>query len=484
MRFRKIIEECGCLRYEGAENPEITMVSSDSRTVKRGSLFIAIEGYLDNGLRYIEDAVKRGAEAVVVEEKFRDMMKGYSALPIGYTSNARKCSLSIARSFYGRPSRGLKLIGVTGTNGKTTVTYLIEALLSSSGANPGVIGTISYRYNDRTIKAKNTTPDPISIQSLLKDMRESGVSHVIMEVSSHALAMDRVLPEDFDCAIFTNLSQDHLDFHHSMDAYFEAKKKLFLGLTPNASAIVNGDDEYGRRLLPEVKGKVITYGLHESVDYRGEYSSLSIGGIEFSINGVRFSTRLVGVHNLYNILSAYAFAKTYNIGYETISKVFSEIPSIPGRFERVASNRGHHVFVDYAHTPDALEHLLDAAQSLKEGRIITVFGCGGDRDKGKRPLMGRVAQEKSDIVIVTSDNPRTEDPLLIIEDIKQGLNSSNHLIIPDRRSAIYKAIELVQKGDIVFIAGKGHEDYQILGNRTVHFDDREVARAAMDAFGK
>jgi UDP-N-acetylmuramyl-tripeptide synthetase len=361
---------------------------------------------------------------------------------------------------------------------------MIEAVLRESGKNPGVIGTISYRYNDIVRKANNTTPDPILIQSLFSEMKMRGVSDVIMEVSSHALIMDRIEPNDFDMAIFTNLSQDHLDFHNTMEEYFKAKALLFQGLKDTAFAIMNNDDPYGKKLISLTRAKSFTYGLQKKSDYTGTIHSMTISGTTFSVNGTEFKINLVGEHNVYNALTAYASVKVLGIDDDTIGNALGKIENIPGRFERVGEGGDYHVFIDYAHTPDALDHLLDAANSLKRGRIITVFGCGGDRDRKKRPIMGRVVEEKSDIVIVTSDNPRTEDPLAIIEDIKGGLKFSNHQVIPERREAIYRAIEIAQKNDIVLIAGKGHEDYQILGNKVIHFDDREVAGKAMNALGK
>jgi UDP-N-acetylmuramoyl-L-alanyl-D-glutamate--2,6-diaminopimelate ligase len=484
MKLKEIIEKTGYCTYGGSLNPEITRVSSDSRSVTAGALFVAIEGYNESGQKYISDALRKGACAIVVEEKFKDRVKAARDVPVCYTPDARRCLLLLSRVFFQFPAEDLVLIGVTGTNGKTTATYLIEEILREEGENAGVIGTVSYRYNEVVKKAHNTTPDPIVIQSMLKNMKCAGVSHLIIEVSSHALVMDRVFPPDFDVAIFTNLSQDHLDFHDSMDDYFNAKAILFKGLRKDAVAVVNIDDRYGRMLLPMIEGGVVTYGMKGDAEVKGICSSLTIEGTEFMINGVPFRTHLIGLHNLYNILAAYSAAKALGIRDEVIHRALSKVKGIPGRLEKVGERREYHLFVDYAHTPDALKNLLDAVHSVKGGRIITVFGCGGDRDRTKRPLMGRVVEERSDIAIVTSDNPRTEDPLAIIEDIKKGLKKNNHIIMPDRRSAIHRAVELAGKDDIVLIAGKGHEDYQILKDRTIHFDDREVALEAMEILSR
>jgi len=480
MKLKEIVKKNKLCNYRGKQDPEITMICSDSRNVREGSLFVVIEGYRDSGLKYIEDAVKRGAKAIVVGAKQRNKMKKYDKLPVIFTDNTRKCSLLLARAFYNNPSKDIKLIGITGTNGKTTITYLIEEVLRESGKNPGVIGTISYRYNDFVEKAKNTTPDPIYIQSLYNEMKENNISHVIMEVSSHALIMDRVLPEDFDYAIFTNLSQDHLDFHLTIEDYFNAKAKLFLELKDEATAIINNDNSYGKRLSELINCRKFMYSIETFSDYVASDISLSIFNTNFKINGKYFKTHLVGKHNIYNILSVYVLAKSLNIGDEIISRALSKIKKIPGRFERVENDRSLNIFVDYAHTPDALKQLLNSVITLKKNRIITVFGCGGDRDKGKRPKMGSIAEEKSDIAIITSDNPRSENPIDIIGNIKKGLKKDNHMVIPDRREAIYKAVELAEKDDIVLIAGKGHEDYQILNDKTIHFDDRKIALEAIN----
>ncbi len=484
MRLSEIARRCGCDCQSGSSDPEITMVSSDSRTIRAGGLFIAISGYKDNGLLYIEDAVRRGARAVVVEEGSSVKVDKSGPVVICYTKHARKCALDAAKVFYDDPSRGFTLVGVTGTNGKTTITYLIEEILCEAGKNPGIIGTISYRYGNVVKKANNTTPDPVELQSLFYKMKNSGVSHVIVEVSSHALALDRIDPQDFDCAVFTNLSQDHLDFHETMDAYFKAKALLFTGLRDDAFAVINGDDFYGRKLTALTKGKVFTYGIKSNSDYAGSINSLSIEGTTFTINGTGYETHLVGEHNVYNILASFTLAKVMGIDDEIIGRAISNIKNVPGRFERVVSGKDYHLFVDYAHTPDALDHLLDAANTLKKGRVITVFGCGGDRDRGKRPIMGSITEKKSDIAIVTSDNPRSEDPDDIIDDIRKGLKGSNHIIVPDRKEAIYKAVEEARKNDIVLIAGKGHEDYQILKEKTIHFDDREIALQAIGELDK
>jgi UDP-N-acetylmuramyl-tripeptide synthetase len=489
MKLKDLIADCSCIRYEGDENPQVGGVSTDSRHTEAGDVFIAIPGYREDGSRYIEDALDKGAVAVVVDEQTAGKIRGGQGvgvqvpvpIPVLVTASPRLSALLLSRALFGYPAGSLTLVGVTGTNGKTTITYLLETILREAGHSPGVIGTVSYRWAGEERVAHNTTPDPVEIQGMLARMVADGVDHVVMEVSSHALVMDRVYPPDYHCAVFTNLSQDHLDFHKSMDDYFDAKARLFEGLRENASAVVNLDDASAERLLSRIPSsvKVITYGMGENADFLGHSPELSITGTAFTINDRRYHTSLVGMHNVYNILAAAAAADALGIHGDVLAGALNRLRRIPGRFERAVEGGDFHVFVDYAHTPDALAHLLQAAKALKTRRIITVFGCGGDRDRGKRPKMGRVVEENSDIAIVTSDNPRSENPLTIIEDIVSGLRRDDHLVIPDRREAIYRAVEIAREDDIVLIAGKGHENYQILGDRTIHFDDCEVARQAV-----
>jgi UDP-N-acetylmuramoyl-L-alanyl-D-glutamate--2,6-diaminopimelate ligase len=480
MKLGDLLRAAGGLHRVGGGDPEISSISTDSRTVEPGCLFIAVPGYRDDGLRYVGDALCRGAAALMIEKPNRAAEN--VQVPVCYTASARKCALDIARAFHGYPSGAFHLTGVTGTNGKTTVTYLIEAFLKACGHRVGVVGTINYRYADVVVKAGNTIPDPLQLQSLFSRM-QGRVSHAVMEVSSHALAMDRVHPGDFDAALFTNLSQDHLDFHPTMEDYFQAKARLFTGLPAQSHAVINLDDPYGRRLVRMCPAVVHTYGLSSAAGYSCTEYHLDITGSEFTVNGRSYRTHLVGAHNISNILAALAHAGVLGLPHEAVAGALGGVRSVPGRFERVGKGADFHVFVDYAHTPDALEHLLDTANRLKQARVITVFGCGGDRDRTKRPKMGEVVERWSDLCVVTSDNPRTEDPLAIIDDIKRGMNGSNAVIIPDRRSAIHHAVGLARRDDIVLIAGKGHEDYQILGEKRIHFDDREMALEAMRGRG-
>jgi UDP-N-acetylmuramoyl-L-alanyl-D-glutamate--2,6-diaminopimelate ligase len=386
------------------------------------------------------------------------------------------------------------MIGVTGTNGKTTTTYLCKALLESIGQRVGLIGTVAYQIGQETIPASHTTPGALDLQALLAKMVESGLTTAVMEVSSHALALDRTAGCEYDVAVFTNLTQDHLDFHHTMDEYFEAKLRLFTGLTGGKKAgklaLVNLDDPYGAAIREACPVPVWGYALKNRAELKAERVRLSLTGTTFTaatpMGSFAVESRLVGEHNVYNLLGAIGVALHEGATSDQICEATAHIANVPGRFERVSSGQDFTVVVDYAHTEDALLRLLTAAQTLKTGRIITVFGCGGDRDRGKRPKMGRTAVEYSDVVVLTSDNPRTEDPMAILREVEVGVRDAlvrrSHVqyhLVPDRREAIGAAIREAHRGDMVLIAGKGHEDYQIIGTKKFHFDDREVVREAI-----
>jgi UDP-N-acetylmuramoyl-L-alanyl-D-glutamate--2,6-diaminopimelate ligase len=386
------------------------------------------------------------------------------------------------------------MIGVTGTNGKTTTAYVCKALLEAIGRRVGLIGTVAYQIGSETLSASHTTPGALTLQQLLAKMVERGCDAAVMEVSSHALAQDRTIGCEYDVAVFSNLTQDHLDFHRTMEAYFQAKLQLFTGLTgtqkPRKRAILNSDDPSGLRIKALCPAPVWTYGIKNKADLRAEAVRLSLGGTTFRAatpaGSFPVESHLVGEHNVYNLLAAMGVALHEGASPEDVREAVSHVTNVPGRFERVTAGQPFTVVVDYAHTEDALVRVLAAALELKAGRIITVFGCGGDRDRGKRPLMGRAAVRYSDIVILTSDNPRTEDPLAILQEVEVGvleaLNdrpSVQYQKLPDRRAAIRAAVREAQPGDLVLIAGKGHEDYQIIGSTKVHFDDREEAREAI-----
>ncbi|MDH5406683.1 MAG: UDP-N-acetylmuramoyl-L-alanyl-D-glutamate--2,6-diaminopimelate ligase, partial [Candidatus Aminicenantes bacterium] len=410
-----------------------------------------------------------------------------SKLSWAIVDNARRALAIISGNFYNQPSRRLYLIGVTGTNGKTTVTYLVESIFQQGGRKIGRLGTIDYRVGERLVEAERTTPEAPDINRYMAEMVENDCQACVMEVSSHSLDMERVYGCDFDVAVFTNLTRDHLDFHLSMERYFSSKRKLFeyLENKKEAVAVINLDDPKGKELSRGLKVRSITYGWQPSADITVDSYQLSLQGLQATITTpegkLQVSSPLIGRANLSNILAAVGVGMAAGITPSAISQGIARVSPIPGRFEQVNEGQDFTVIVDYAHTDDALRNLLESVREVAKGRVITVFGCGGDRDPSKRPLMGAHAMKLSDIAIVTSDNPRSEDPLQIIREIEVGIESVGvrkgaHLVIPDRKEAIKRAIDEAHPGDMVVIAGKGHERYQIIGNKTIPFDDREVAR--------
>lgn len=468
---------------------EIHGIQYDSRKVQRGDLFVAIKGALADGHRFIDVAVSNGAQAVVIEndavlpDSFF-MHAGVAKIVVGDT---RRALAIISGNFFGHPARKLKLIGVTGTNGKTTTTYLIKQLLESSSPSLrgkiGMIGTIEYIVGEERLRATHTTPESLELNQLFVRMIENQCTHVVMEVSSHSLHQHRVYGLEFDAAVFTNLTQDHLDYHGTMNHYFTSKKILFDLLPASSWAVTNGDDAWGLKIIQDTKGSIMTYGLARGSHVQAKNVSLSIDSTKFVIEHQKENTeiqsRLVGRFNVYNILAACSVGIALGIPKPAIRRGVAELSSVPGRFEQVLSPKGWSAIIDYAHTPDALEKCLntihDVLPTHRSSKIITVFGAGGDRDRTKRPLMGKVVDALSDVVIVTSDNPRTENPQAIMDDIRGGIRRKENLHTDaDRRSAITKALSMAQQGDIVVIAGKGHEDYQVIGTTKHHFSDREV----------
>jgi len=477
------------LEQRGNVSLPMHAITDDSRAVTDGSLFVAVKGERVDGHGFVEQAIKAGASAVIAQASVASGL-----VPFVRVADSRKALGLLSSRFYGDPSARLKMIGVTGTNGKTTTTYLCKALLEGIGRRVGLIGTVGYQIGQETLPAPHTTPGALDLQALLAKMVEGGLTAAVMEVSSHALALDRTAGCEYDVAVFTNLTQDHLDFHHTMDEYFEAKLRLFTGLAGGKKtgkrAIVNLDDARGATIRGACPVPVWGYALKNQADLKAERVRLSLTGTTFMAatpaGSFTVESRLVGEHNVYNLLGAIGVALHEGATTDQICEATAHITNVPGRFERVSSGQDFTVVVDYAHTEDALLRLLTAAQALKTDRIITVFGCGGDRDRGKRPKMGRAAVECSDVVILTSDNPRTEDPMAILQEVEIGVRDAlarrNHVqyhLVPDRREAIGAAIREARRGDMVLIAGKGHEDYQIIGTKKFHFDDREVAREAI-----
>jgi UDP-N-acetylmuramoyl-L-alanyl-D-glutamate--2,6-diaminopimelate ligase len=477
------------LEQRGDMSCPVYAITDDSRAVIGGSLFVAVKGDRVDGHGFVQQAIKAGAVAVVAQSAVAS-----GSIPCVLVADSRKALGLLGSRFYRDPSNRLRMIGVTGTNGKTTTTYLCKALLEGIGRRVGMIGTVGYQIGQETIPASHTTPGALDLQALLAKMVESGLTTTVMEVSSHALALDRTVGCEYDMAVFTNLTQDHLDFHHTMDEYFEAKLRLFTGLAGGQKvgklAIVNLDDPRGGTIRAACPVPVWGYALKNQADLKAERVRLSLTGTTFTAatpsGSFTVESRLVGEHNVYNLLGAIGVALHDGATSDQICEATAHITNVPGRFEQVSSGQDFTVVVDYAHTEDALFRLLTAAQTLKTGRIITVFGCGGDRDRGKRPKMGRTAVEHSDVVVLTSDNPRTEDPMAILREVEVGVREAlarrSHVqyhVMPDRREAIGAAIREAHRGDMVLIAGKGHEDYQIIGTKKFHFDDREVAREAI-----
>lgn len=458
----------------------------DSRRTGRGFLFFAFPGARVDGRQFARAAMERGALAVASE---LDPPEGFAGEWLK-VEHGRRALATAARNFFGRPDEQLALTGITGTNGKTTTSYLIDAILRAAGKTTGLIGTIEHHVAGRRMTAVNTTPESLDILRLLDELRREGGTHATMEVSSHALALGRVHGLRFHTAVFTNLTRDHLDFHGTMEEYLRAKRLLFVpeeGPGPRC-AVLNADDAYSQRMLPD-DGEVIWYGLESPAAVRAERIENSFEGSRFELQAGEqrgeITSRLAGRVNVYNILAACSAALSYGMDMATMVKGIAECASVPGRFERVEEGQPFLVVVDYAHTDDALKNVIAVAREMTKGRVITLFGCGGDRDRTKRPLMGMAAAEGSDFVVLTSDNPRSEDPLDIINDALVGLGryDTPHLVEPDREKAIRQAIERAAPGDIVLITGKGHEPYQVLKDRTIHFDDREAAREVLRGFG-
>lgn len=451
----------------------------DSRKIKQGDVFIALEGSIVDGHTFISKAIENGAKTILVEKDV-DKVEGINYFLV---DGLREKMGIIASNFYGYPQNQLKIVGVTGTNGKTTTTYILESILGEK--NVARIGTVEYKIGDEIIPAPNTTPSSLEIIKICKKALEKNIKYLIMEVSSHGLDIGRVNMLRFEAGIFTNLTLDHLDYHKTMENYYLAKRKLFDLVKDKKNSIINIDDEYGKRYLEYTNG--ISYGIGQG-DIQGEIKQITREGQEVTIKifekEYKINLRLLGRYNLSNLLGAIGAVKTLGLSDEEIISKIPLIHGAPGRFEPVKIDRDFTVIVDYAHTGDALENILKSINEFKTNRVITVFGCGGDRDKTKRPIMGGVAEKYSDIVIVTSDNPRTEDPEEIIKDIVVGLTKENHIIEVHREKAIEKAISLAEKNDIILIAGKGHENYQVIGREKIHFDDKEEVIKAIKKLNK
>ena len=490
MNLKMLIKDMEIKEMTGITDIEITGIAYDSRKVKAGDVFVAAKGEKCDGHDFISDAVKKGAVAVVYEKDENKLLADSYQLTAIKVSDSREALAYLSNNFYEKPSDKLTVIGITGTNGKTTATYLIKAILEAWGKDAGLIGTIDYLVKDRHYDAPHTTPEALEFQSVLNEMVSAGCTHVVTEVSSHALAQKRVDYTGFSVAVFTNLTRDHLDFHITMEDYFRAKEKLFKELLlKGGTSVINFDDIYGRRLISELRnskvGNLLTYGIETGADIVAVNIKNSFDGLMFDINfnGRTYNVQspLIGIYNVYNILSAIGAAVSLNVPWDTIISGIKKMGSVKGRFQKVDLGQNFLCIVDYAHTEDALERLICAARELTkgQGKIITVFGCGGNRDKGKRPRMAAIATKLSDYVLITSDNPRSEEPMEIIKEIEKGALRMNYTIEPDREKAIQKAVETAEEGDILLIAGKGHEDYQEVKDARHKFSDMEMAEKAI-----
>ena len=486
MQLKTLVAAISPRQIIGPLDRVVESVAYDSRRVQRDGLFVALRGEKSDGHQFIEQAIEKGASVIVTEHEVE-----HAHATCVVVENTRQALADLGAAFYDNPARRLKLAAVTGTNGKTTTTFLLKHIFEKAGLRCGLIGTVRYEIGERVLPAVRTTPESLDVQELLAQMVNAGCKAAAMEVSSHAIAQDRVRGLEWDVAVFTNLTQDHLDFHGTMENYFEAKTKLFTGLAEqqakkNAPAIVNIDDRYGAQLADRLQKltPVITYGMSPRADFRASNYHAEFAGTSYQLDarGKSYLVRvpLIGRFNVANSMAALAAASSIGLSLRDAILSLSRSPQVPGRLEAVPAKRQFQVFVDYAHSDDALLNVLKTLRELSPRRLILVFGCGGDRDKQKRPLMGRVADQNADFSIITSDNPRKEDPDAIIADAEKGFRSGNYEKIPDRARAIARAIELAQPRDIVLIAGKGHEAYQEFSDHTIPFDDIQVARQALD----
>ena len=488
--LKDIISTLDVQQVEGNQNVSIQDITADSRAVKLNSLFIALDGATVDGHNYIDKAVAAGAVAVIVSKP----VTVPDDVCVITVSDTRQAMMVCVPYFFDYPANRMRMVGVTGTNGKTTTTHMIRHILKAQGHKVGVIGTVHIMIGDTSYPIHNTTPDVVDLQHILHQMVQENVEYCVMEVSSHALALGRVSGVEFDTAVFTNLTQDHLDFHKTFENYLAAKCKLFEQVSApnqvkdNKGAVINIDDSYGHRVMEKTTAPTITYSTLGKGTLNASDVHMSTKNSQYTVNykgeSYPVSMNTTGLFNVYNTLAAIGACLQEGISMEAIDTALKTFSSVPGRFELIEEGQDFAVVVDYAHTPDGLQNILETAKAIKENRIIIVFGCGGDRDATKRPIMGRIAAEYGDKIYVTSDNPRTEDPVQIVKDVEVGVkealrDGTSYEVIVDRREAINHAIHDAKAGDIVIIAGKGHENYQILKNETIHFDDREEARKAL-----
>ncbi|MBU3159007.1 UDP-N-acetylmuramoyl-L-alanyl-D-glutamate--2,6-diaminopimelate ligase [Clostridium frigoris] len=471
MKLRKIMENINFDLIKGDIDIDIKEIQYDSRKVKKGDVFFAIEGYQMDGHKYIQSAINNGAVAVVCHKEIENV-----DVVVIKAQDSRKALAISSSNYYGNPSRSMKMIGVTGTNGKTTSAFMIKAILEQKGYKVGLIGTIANFVGKKKIHTERTTPESLELHELFKEMVDSNVDYCVMEVSSHSLSLDRVYGIEFCESIFTNLTQDHLDFHKTFENYFNAKLKLF---KLSKISVINIDDEYGEKAYNSIKNSKLSFALNHKADIMASDIKMHSRGSKFTLkykeSSFDIELNIPGNYNVYNALGCIAVCLNQGVEISVIREALKKV-QVPGRCELVENNHnlGFEIILDYAHTPDGLENILETVREFTKGKLISVYGCGGDRDKTKRPIMGRIGTNLSDFSFITSDNPRTEDPLEIIKDVVLGIEKNNFEIIENRREAIKRAIESAKTGDIIVIAGKGHEDYQILKDKTIHFDEREV----------
>jgi len=483
MKLSKLLKNTKYNILSGSTDIDINGMSIDSRKIQKSNLFFCITGFNVDGHNFIDAAVKNGAVAIVVEKDIKKIYKGITVVKVDDT---REAISQICNIFYDYPSKKFNLIGITGTNGKTSSTYFMESILKQHNCNVGVIGTIETRINGNKVKfdfATSTTPDTIELNQLFVKMISEKVDNVVMEVSSHALELEKVDCCDFDIAIFTNLTQDHLDLHKTMENYCNAKARLFKMCK---YGIINADDKYSHKIIEQSNCEITTFSIDNESNLKAKNIEYNMDNVKFTVNinnkDVDFILNVPGRFSVYNALGVIAAALKMNIPIDVIQKGISSVKGVPGRIQNIKNNKGFNVIVDYAHTPDGLENIIKAVREFTNRKVITVFGCGGDRDKKKRPIMGNIAAKLSDYTIITSDNPRSEEPIDILKDIEVAVKNvtDNYEMFVDRKEAIFKAIKIAKKGDSVIIAGKGHEDYEIFKDKTIHFDDAETAKEALE----
>lgn len=473
MKLTSILKGVSYEVISGKAEVEVNNIQYDSRKLKENDLFVCIEGYSTDGHKYIKNAIEKKVSAIICTKVPEEIQE----CTIIKVEDSRKTLARLAANYYDHPEKKLKLIGITGTNGKTTSTYMMKKILENSGKKLGLIGTIANYIGEEKLESERTTPESLELFELFNKMVERGVEYCVMEVSSHSLYLNRVYGIEFKEGIFTNLTQDHLDFHKTFENYYNAKLILFKN---SVNSIINIDDEYGTRVIKDVSGKKFTYAIDKDADLKADNIVLHSRGIEFDMHylkeKVHVKLNIPGRYNVYNALGSAAACLLEGIGLNEVKEGLEALKAVPGRCEAVETNikLDFDILIDYAHTPDSLMKILKTAREFTNNKLISVFGCGGDRDGLKRPIMGEVGTSLSDIAVITSDNPRSEEPMKIIDDIIKGTKTDNYIVIENRREAIKKAISIAEKGDVIVIAGKGHEDYQVLKEGKIHFDEREV----------